>query len=257
MRGRGQQSSASVKWANAMVGFYNKSSDPSWLKRHSGGPLDGMPINPQYFHPVVFRFLTAYDVNTTNVWDVVAVNSGTGLTVQDARGGKAKFINGGSNNDAYTYTSKYEVVKLASGKDSWFWTTIAVADVSEADLFVGVSAKIGSGVLFDNRLDAIGFYLTDGDATLFCECNKNGTPTQVTSGIDLADGIEKFVGFHVKSTTEVEFYVGNSGNIPQLVTTISTNIPDDEEMTVAFALRNGTGAANNLIISAIHCDQDV
>jgi hypothetical protein len=240
-----------------MAGFYNKSTDPTWLLRHDGGPLDSMPVNPQYFNPVVFRFLTAYDVNTTSVWDEVAAGSGTGLTVQDARGGKAKFINGGTDNNAYTYTSKYEVAKLASGKDFWFWTTIAVADVSEADLFVGLSAKIGSGVLFDNRVDTIGFYLTDGDATLFCECNKNGTPTQVTSGVDLSDGIEKFVGFHAKSTTEVEFWVGNANNVPHLATIISTNLPDDEELTVAFALRNGTGAANNLIISAIHCDHDV
>ncbi len=253
----GQNSNPSRRWMNAMVGFYQKSADPSWLRRHDGGPMDSMPVNPPYLHPVVFKFLTAYDVDTTNVWDEVAAGSGTGLAIQDARGGKAKFVNGGSDNNAYTYTSKYEVAKLASGKDLWFWTTIAIADVSEADLFVGLSAKIGSGVLFDNRVDAIGFYMTDGDATLFCECNKNGTPTQTTSGVDLADGIEKYVGFRVKSNTKVDFYVGDSGNKPQLVTTMNTNLPDDEEMTVAFALRNGTGAANNMTISAIHCPQDI
>jgi len=257
MRGRGQQSRPVNKWMNEMAGFYQKSTDPSWLRRHDGGPMDSMPVNPPYLHPVVFKFQDAYDINTSNVWSEAASGSGTGLAVQDARGGKAKFTNGGSDNNYYSYFSKYEVAKLASGKDLWFWTTIAIADVSEADLFVGLCAKLGSGDIFDNRVDAVGFYMTDGDETLFCECNKDGTPTQTTSGVDLADGIEKFVGFHVKSNTKVEFYVGDSGNKPQLVTSMSTNLPDDEEMTVAFALRNGTTAANALTISAIHCPQDI
>jgi hypothetical protein len=242
---------------NEMAGFYTKSTDPSWMRRHDGGPMDSMPINPPLWHKADFDFRTAYDVNTTNTWSEAAGGSGTGLAVQDGRGGVAKFTNGASDDNYYSYFSKYEVAKLASGKDLWFWTTITIADVSEADLFVGLCAKLGSGNLFDNRVDAVGFYMTDGDATLFCECNKDGTPTQTTSAVDLSDGVEKFVGIHVKSNTKVQFYVGDAGNKPQLVTSMSTNLPDDEEMTVAFGLRNGTGSANNMTISGIKCRMDV
>jgi len=259
----GQRFTNIAKAAASMAGFYSSASDPSWIVRHDGGgpttgPFDALPANPSMFiHPVMFKFQTAYDVNTTNVWTEVAVGSGTGLTVQDARGGKAKFTNGASDNNTYSYFSNYEVAAIANGKHLWFMTTIAVADVSEADLFVGLCTKLGSGNLFDNRVDAVGFYMTDGDATLFAECNKGGTATQATTSIDLADGVEKTIVFHISSIGQVDFFVGDSVNKLQHTNTIATNLPDDEEMTVAFGLRNGTGSANNLTISTIHVPQDI
>lgn len=259
---KGQRFTNIVKAATSLAGFYSSANDPPWMARHDGGgstkgPFDALPINPPFVHPVMFKFQTALDVDTTNVWTQVAVGSGTALTVQDARGGKAKVINGGTDNDTYNYFSKYEVAKIANGKDLWFMTTIAIADVSEADLFVGLCKLLGSGTLFDNRLDAVGFYMTDGDATLFAECNKNGTPTQATTSIDLADGIEKTIVFHIRSIGQVDFFVGDSVNKLQHTNTITTNLPDDEEMAVAFGVRNGTGAANNLTISTIHVPQDI
>ena len=259
----GQRFSNVVKAANSLAGFYSSASDPPWLVRHDGGgstkgPFDALPVNPGIFiHPVMRPFQTALDVDTTNVWIEAASGSGTGLTVQDARGGKAKFTNGAVDNNYYTYFTRKEPAGLVSGKDLYFLTTIAIADVSEADLFVGLCANLGSGNLFDNRVDAIGFYMTDSDATLFAECNKDGTPTQATTSIDLADGVEKTLVFHVCSTTKVEFFVGNSVNKLQHVVTIPTNLPDNETLAIAFGLRNGTGSANNLTISTIHVPQDM
>lgn len=259
---KGQISRPAVKWANAMAGFYNKPSDPSWLRRHDGGesgqsPLKGLPVNPPFARMKVYTFDTAYDVDTTNVWTQDAAGSGTGLTVLDARGGQAQFINGATNNDFYSYQRKYEQWNLVDNKTEWFWTTITIADVSEADLFVGVCALLGSGNLFDNRLDAIGFYTTDSDPTLFCECNKDGTPTQATAGVDLSDGIEKWLGFRAVNKTQVEFWVGDANNAPRFVKKINTNLPDDELMAVSFGLRNGTGSANNMTISDIFLPQDI
>lgn len=257
------QSNAS-RARGASAGMYLLPSDPIGARRHFGGDkrtglFHSMPFNPSqpiyaYSHP--FYFKNAYDVDTSNVWDEANTGSGTVLTVQDARGGKAKATNGSAENDFYTYFSKYEIAKLAAGKDLWFYTSMQIGDVSEADWFVGLCTTLGSGNLFDDRVDSIGFYGADGSANINVECRKDGTPTQSTAVDTIADGIEKWVGFHVISTTEVVFFTATSGDRDSFRAAVLSNLPDDEEMCIAFGCRNGTTSGNTLQMSTIWVIQD-
>lgn len=246
-------------------GIYNKTAEPGIFRSNAGGAT-AHPGNKDIHNPLIaatwhiYEWKSAYDVNTTNVWTETAVGSGTGLAVQDARGGKAKFTNGATDNDTYSYAAKYEICKVSAGKDTSFATTIEVKDVDKADLFVGLAAKLGSGNLFDNRVDSIGFYLVGATgASLYAECNKDGTATQTDTGVDVADATELAIGFRIVSNVKVIFFAGTTLLRPTYVTTMTTNIPDNEELAVHFGLRNygGVSGGNALTLSSIKIFMDL
>ncbi len=254
-RGRGRAPGAPTNLDKmAIAAFsYRKNTDPTGLLRHRGlgrnkDPMEDvpkLPAIPVYGHVEEYRFTNALHVDTTNVWNEVAVNAGTPLAVQDERGGVAKFVNDTGDNDNYYYIGVYEFVLLNSSKDVWLITRIRILDVSEADWFVGLTTKAmnAANELFDSREDSIGFYGADGSANINAECNKDSSATQETALGTLTDDTFMDLKFHVVNTSTVEFFINN-----QYVATIPTNLPDDEEMAFAFGCRNGTGGANAMSI---------
>jgi hypothetical protein len=202
-------------------------------------------------------FANDYDINTTSVWDETAVDGGGGasLAIQDAVGNKALMLCGNTDNDHYYYEYKYEKAQLIAGKDIWFYTSIQVLDADDADLFVGLCADLASGTLFDNRVDNVGFTLTDGSGLLYGACGKDGTETETTTGLTLSDATEYWVGFHSNGVSYVDFFAGAKGSEARRVR-ISTNLPDDEILAPAIGIRRGATTANSLTISDIWCISD-
>lgn len=113
-------------WAQNLrskLGLERFTDDPEDVLRIEDVPLKVpfpyMPTIPAigiYCHPLLWLFKTAYDINSTNVWTEANSGTGTVLTVQDERGGIAKFTNGAGDNNYYYYFSKYENAKLQAGK---------------------------------------------------------------------------------------------------------------------------------------------
>ena len=244
--------------------FYAAPADPRDLWRHTitgGNQRDvvlhdaperpSVPILPR--PPQIWQFRTLYDINATNVWG--ATNSGTGtvLGIPDERPGIGRFTNGAGDNNFYFYESIREITRLIASRDIWFICEIKVSDATQSDLFVGLSARLASGNLFDNRVDSIGFYSDDGDAYINTECNKNGSATQTAQEGTLVDDTWIHLGFHVIGTVGVEFFIGNR---LLYVGNISTNLPDDTEMCVAFGLRNGEAVAKVFSSTFFYVMQD-
>ena len=256
-------------------GLYVIDSEPAdTIRINAGSTKKGLfdlmttrPALSPYAKPNFWMFQNDYDINTTNVWAQGAVGSGTPLACQDARGGQGIFTTGGADNDFYQYTSKYEIAKLTPGKDLWFLSGFLTRAITESDIFVGLSARINSGTVnathnvFDtgagNRYDAIGFIKHDGDAYIDIECRKNGTATSSAAVATLGSLEETWVGFHVISTSHVEFYIGTSLTTLTYVGTIVDNLPDDEEMAFIFGLRNGEASTASLNINPSYVIQDI
>ena len=255
----GRSKSASVRATNAAAGVYTVGSDEKGDRRFNAGKrsnnvFDLSPSGPalspraRLVRPL---FQTAYDVHAT-IWDESAQNAGTPLTIQDSVGNKAKFTNDTGDNDFYYYEYVYEKAQLQAGKDVWYYTSIEIADVDEADMFVGLCADLASGNLFDNRVDAIGFVLEDGSAVLKAVCTIDGTgsPAAGDPTISLEDNTELWLGFHSKGDEYVEFFAGVKGS-EKSRWVVTANLPTDEILAPAFGLRNGTGGANAMTISDI------
>jgi hypothetical protein len=243
-----------------MVGHLRqKYQDPRGTIRHRGTNrttdaahfMPNMPPEPIPALRNTWDFQNTSDVDTTNVWDESNSGSGTSLTVQDERGSFAKVTNAATNNSYYFYESKYELGLLVANKGLWFRSHFQILDVDQADMFIGLCARLASGTLFDNRVDSIGFYLEDGSAQMKIEASKDSTATQTNTGISISDGAEVSVAFRVVSTGVIEFHIDESS-----AGVIQTNLPDDTELAFSFGVRNGQASANTMSIGRTTLVQD-
>lgn len=184
--------------------------------------------------------------------------TGTGLTIQDERGGVAKFTNGAADNNYYSYYSAYEFARLGgTNKGMWFSGRFKIADVDQADVFFGLSAKLGAGNIFDTRVDSIGIYMADGSGNLIGECRKNSTASNSGAIAALTDDTWVLVVIQVFGTGSAVFFVdvGETGEFQS--SSVGSNIPDDEEMSVWFGCRNGQAVANSMSVGRMMLCQDI
>lgn len=248
---RSSRKGVSNKWFLDQIGLYQydsdafgilrkweKSSKKSWWHR-----MFQHPAQSAYHPPFMYQFLNSLDCGS-NAWTIANGGTGTPLAVTDKHGGFARSTNGASDNNFYTYAALSEIVKPQDGYLLWFVTTIMIHDVDQADFFIGLCAKLGSGVLFDNRVDAIGFYVADGSGALGCEARKNSSQQTSDPSYTLSDDTNVEFAFIVTGTTRVDFYVNNLYRA-----SITSGLPDDEELALSFGLRNGQAAANHFDIS--------
>ena len=83
--------------------------------------------------------------------------------------------------------------------------------------------------------DRIVFQVDDGDSNIDCVTEKDGTATTTDSGVDIESGTAVTLGFHVKGTNSVEFFVNRN-----LVATHTTNLPDDENLAIGAMELSGS-----------------
>lgn len=250
-KARNNRKSAYVQGIMNDVGLYQYSGDPFGMLRNLEKNTkkawwhDAVtkPADPLRRPAHKYMFNRTEDVASGRFAEASS-GSGSVLALLDRRGGWAKVTNGAGDNNYYTYTAVNEVAALVDGYHVWFDTEIEVTDVDQADMFVGLCAKLGSGNLFDNRVDCIGFTLADGAGTLNYQTRQNSTGNPASTGETLADGTAVRLSFVVTGLTRVDFYVNDNWVAEGLL-----NIPDDEEMAFAFGLRNGQGVANAIALS--------
>jgi len=245
----------------SVEGFVRKVGDSSGFRRCENRPtlapyplLLCLPSMPVDTHLIRWEFKTSYDVNSSNVWAVDQNGiTGTALAVQNERGGVAKSVNGAEDNNYYAYSSKYGIAKPYPNKGLWLNTGIRFKDVDEADWFFGLSPRLALGSnIFDDRVDAIGFFGVDGSASINSECSKDSVSTQETGLGTLIDLVFTRLHIYVEGTRRVHFYI--NGKFQQ---EIVAHIPDDEEMCVVFGCRNGKREANEFTITQINLLQDI
>ena len=202
-----------------------------------------------------FQFKGAMDLAR---FTAANVGTGTGLTIQDERGGVAKFVNGSADNNYYSYYTTYEFARLAgTNKGMWFGGRFKIADVDQADVFFGLSPRLAAGNIFDNRVDSIGIYMVDGSGNLIGECSKDSTASNSGAIAALTDETWVLIVIQVFGTGSARFFVdvGETGSF--LSASVSTNIPDDEEMSLWFGCRNGQASANEMSVGRLMLCQDI
>lgn len=248
---RGSRQSTYVAGLRSRLGLYQYQDDPEGMLRSDEGDTTKIwwhnavqrPADPLRRPAHRYFFDRTVDV-TSDRFGETAVGSGSVLALQDRRGGWAKFTNGATDNNYYFYEAVNEIALTVDGQSIWFDTEIEITDVSEADMFIGLCATLGSGNLFDNRVDCVGFTLADGSGALQYVATKDGTGSPAATGETLDDATAVKLSFVVTGLTRVDFYVNDN-----YVANLEANLPDDEEIGLSFGLRNGTGSANAMSIT--------
>jgi len=193
-------------------------------------------INPAYFSIVDDFVGVAFD--STNDWTVVKDSGASVGIVADTVGGEIALTSAATTDNDGASIQGNEIFAVATDKDIYFSTRLKCNDADQTDICVGLTVNFATNPeAMLTAADRIVFQVDDGNASILCKTEKNGTETSTDSLVDLADDTYVVLSFNATSTGSVTFFV-NGKQVAQH----TTNIPDDENLTVAAMSLSGSAS---------------
>jgi len=185
-------------------------------------------------------------------WTITTVEAGAGSATEalasDEKFGALLITNDDADNDSDSLQKTQENWTMESGKRTWYETRIKIGDADDVDLFVGLNITDTTPL---DTTDRAGFQIDDADASILCKSEKDSTETSTDSGQDAADDTYVQLGMYWDGVSTLEYYVDRSK-----VATHTTNVPDDENLTITMHVQNGSAAANTLTVDYIQVVQE-
>lgn len=176
------------------------------------------------------------DDDQTNDWTVVKDTGASVGIAADTLGGVLNLTSAATTDNDGASIQGNEIFKATAGKNLYFCARLKCNDADQTDIDCGLTVNFATNPeAITTAADQIIFRVVDGDASILCYTEKNGTATSTDSGIDLADDTYVKLEILVEGTSAVKFFVNN-----KLVATHTTNIPDDEELTIGCASVSGS-----------------
>ena len=206
--------------------------------------------DPDYLR-VMYDFAEVDD-DQTNLWTVVKDSGASvGITADTAFGYLNLTSTATTENDGASIQQN-EIWLPAAGKDIWFETKLQIVDADQIDCFVGLCENFATNP--ENILAAaerIGFQIDDGNASILSKTEADTVETSKDTEIDAVDNTDIVLGFHVIGASSVEFFVNRVW-----VSSHTTNIDSDEEMTIGFGQISGVATGTQIMsIDYIMCVQ--
>ena len=201
----------------------------------------GMAEMPIGVNPAVFSLMddfvgVAFD--STNDWTVIKDTGASVGIVADTVGGELALTSTATTDDDGASIQGNEIFAVAANTGIFFSTRIKCNDADQTDICVGLTLNFATNPdAMLTATDRIVFQVDDGDASILCKTEKNGTETSTDSGVDLADDTYAVLSFNVASTGSVTFFV-NGRKVAQH----TTNIPDDENLALAAMSVSGSAS---------------
>lgn len=198
--------------------------------------LREMPIsiNTDFF--VIQDDFLGVALDSTNDWTVVKDGTASAAIVADTVGGELALTSTATTDNDGASIQGNEVFAVTAGKNIFFQTRVKCNDADQTDICVGLTVNFATNPeAMLTAADRIVFQIDDGDASILCKTEKNGTETSTDSLVDLADDTYVVLAFSVNGTGSVQFFVNGA-----LVATHTTNIPDDENLTVGAMSLSGS-----------------
>ena len=192
-------------------------------------------------------FFDDFDRYVAGDWTITTTEAGAGDATEalgDADGGVLVITNDAADNDLDFLQKKGESFKYVAGKPMGFAARFKILEVIQCDFVIGL--QITDTTMLDVT-DGIFFQTDDGDASLDFHVEKNNTATDATAIATLV--ADTFVTVEWVYDGESAIHYAVNGTI--LGSSVITNVPDDEELTVSFGLQNGEAVANILSLDYI------
>lgn len=195
----------------------------------------------------VHVFFDDFDKFAAADWTITTTEAGAGSATEaltDADGGVLLVTNDDADDDADFFNKVGESFLMASGKKAWFKARLKVSDATQSDLVIGLQITDTTPL---DVTDGIFFQKDDGDANIDFHVEKNNTATSSTAVGTLVDDTYIVLGWYYNGDDAIEVFVDNV----KVATVATTNLPDDEVLTVSFGLQNGEAAAKTLSVDYI------
>lgn len=201
----------------------------------------GMTDLPVSFDMSVFSLLDDFvgvAIDTTNSWTVVKDASASVAVVADTVGGELALTSAATTDNDGASIQGNEIFAVDADKVLYFQTRVKCNDADQTDLCFGLTVNFATNPeAMLTAADRIVFQVDDGNASILCKTEKDGTETSTDSLVDLVDDTYVVLGFAVTGTSSVQFFING-----KLVATHLTNIPDDENLALAAMSLSGSAS---------------
>jgi hypothetical protein len=194
---------------------------------------------PTKFH----SYMEDFDYYTAGNWTVTETQAGATQALTDGDGGLLLLTNTAADNDLVSLQKVGESFRFASGKELFFEARFKVSDATQSDLVVGLQITDTSPL---DVSDGVFFIKADASTTVSLVVEKNNTATTTSVGT-MADDTFISLGFYYDGASAIQYSVNGS----VLGTSVTTNLPDDEDLTVTFAIQNGEAVAKTMTVDYI------
>ena len=222
--------------------------------KNSPGPWwTDQPVSNNVDYVSYMDDFTGVALDSTNDWTVVKDSGATVAIVADTVNGEVAITSTATTDDDGGSLQGNEVFAVQTDKNIWFETRVKCNDADQTDLCFGLTVNFATNPeAMLAAADRIVFQVNDGNASILCKTEKNGTETSTDSLIDLVDDTYVRLGFLVTSTGSVQFFIDR-----QLVATHTTNIPDDENLTIgAMSVSGSATGTRATTIDYLFCAAD-
>ena len=199
----------------------------------------GMSDLPVSFNLSTFSLLDDFvgvAIDSTNNWTVVKDSGAAVAIVADTVGGEVALTSTATTDDDGASIQGNEIFSVAADKVLYFQTRVKCNDADQTDLCFGLTVNFATNPeAMLTAADRIVFQVNDGNASILCKTEKDGTETSTDSLVDLEDNTYVVLGFAVSGTGSVQFFING-----KLVATHLTDIPDDENLALAAMSVSGS-----------------
>jgi hypothetical protein len=185
-----------------------------------------------------------FDYYVAGDWTVTETDSGATQALTDGDGGLLLVTNTAADNDLVGLQKKGESFRFASGKKLFFEARFKVSDATQSDLAIGLQITDTTPL---DITDGVFFIKADGSTSVSFSVEKNNTATTTTAVATMADDTFITLGFNYDGGSVMEYCV----NGVVTGTSVTTNLPDDEDLAISFALQNGEAVAKTMTVDYI------
>jgi len=186
-----------------------------------------------------------FDYYTAGDWTVTETDAGATQALTDGDGGLLLITNTAADNDLVSLQKKGESFRFESGKALFFEARFKVSDATQSDVVIGL--QITDTTPLDVS-DGVFFIKADGAATVNFLVEKNGTATTASAIATMANDTFIRLGFYYDGISAVQYFV--NGSIAG--SSVTTNLPDDEDMTITIAIQNGEAVAKTMTVDYVY-----
>lgn len=194
---------------------------------------------PTRFH----TYFEDFDYYVAANWTVTETDAGATQALTDGDGGLLLITNTAADDDLVSLQKVGESFRFASGKKLFFEARFKVSDATQSDVVIGLQITDTTPL---DVTDGVFFIKADGAATVSLRVEKNNTATATTVAT-LADDTFVRLGFYYDGASSIQYFVnGVLGG-----TSVTTNLPDDEDLTPTIAIQNGEAVAKTMTVDYV------
>lgn len=228
------------------LGFYNPRSAIDAMWHDCPNPY---LLSPSTGFGFIDHFLT---LNSS--WTITEVEAGdndTTVGIGDGTGGVLVITCDNNENDGAQIQLAGEMFKLGAENHLWFDARVKIGDEATQSDFAVILSTTDTTFIASATSDYVGFVKDDGDTNIDFVTAKNGTETEV-AGVATANATDWFLlGFKWDGSALTPYVNGVA------LSSVKTNIPDDENLSPLLAYLNGAGSAagDTFQIDLVRCVQ--